>query len=84
MKAYLQSCSTEFSDLTSFYGGRLVNYEFIAPIQSKWTSDAKILVTIEGLDAPLFPEIDHQNDEFELELVIHRKPKAKTETQIFK
>lgn len=84
MKAVLTSVSFgSHFELNDFYCAQN-SYEFVSPVNNKgWRSDSRIEVKFLNLQETLFEEI-RCDDEFEIEIVLHRKPKTPKETKTFK
>jgi hypothetical protein len=83
MKAVLTSCQlNQCVDHGTFYGNSH-SCKFFVPLHNKWTSDSHIRIEFHDLESPLFRDMDY-NDEFEIEIVINKIPKAKIETKVFK
>jgi hypothetical protein len=79
MKACLTSHSTNYD---KWFCGESYSYSFLA-YPDKNRNCSRIGVNFEETDYPLFSDMQ-KDDEFELEVILTRKPKIKTETKTFK
>jgi hypothetical protein len=59
------------------------SYGFLCQLNNPWNNNSNIRVEFNNMDYPLFYNVDSE-DEFEIEVIIKRKPKATQEIKSFK